>query len=204
MPDLTLWTNPMSRGRVARWMLEELGRPYAVRLVEYGAAMKDPAYLALNPMGKVPTLTHGETVVTEAAAICAYLADAFPEAGLAPPAGARGAYYRWLFFAAGPLEAAVTNRALGFEAPQRAAMLGYGSYEAVLDALSGMLTERDYVTGAFSAADVYLGAQLAWGLSLGTVAPRPGFAAYAARLTGRPGYMRAQAADDAAAAAPAG
>ncbi len=197
MTEPTLWTNPMSRGRIARWMLEEVGCRYSLRRVDYGPAMKDPAYLSLNPMGKVPTLTHGAVVVTETAAICAYLADTFPDAGLAPPLGARGAYYRWLFFAAGPLEAAVTNRAMGFEAPDRVQMLGYGSYEAVLDALSGLLSARDYVTGAFSAADVYLGAQIVWGMTFGTVAARPGFAAYAERLTARPAYARARAADDA-------
>lgn len=201
MADPVLWTNPMSRGRIARWMLEEVGCAHEIRQVAYGAEMRDPAYLALNPMGKVPTLSHGAVVVTEAAAICAYLADTYPDAGLAPPLGERGPYFRWLFFAAGPLEAAVTNRAMGFEAPDRSAMLGYGSYDSALDAVSGLLSERDYVTGAFSAADVYLGAQIIWGLSFGTVTPRPGFAAYAERLSARPAYARARAADDAAEAA---
>ena len=115
--DLTLFTNPMSRGRIARWMLEETGVPYRTEVLEYGTTMKAPAYLAINPMGKVPAVRHGDVVVTEAAGICAYLADAFPEAGLAPPRGDRGSYYRWLFFAAGPVEAAVSNRVLGFEVP---------------------------------------------------------------------------------------
>src|SRR6266576_6243541 len=111
--ELTFYTHPMSRGRVVRWMLEEIGQPYCTELLEYGTTMKAPAYLAINPMGKVPAIRHGDTVVTEAAAICAYLADAFPEAELAPAADERAPYYRWMFFAAGPLEMAVTNRALG-------------------------------------------------------------------------------------------
>ena len=115
--DLVFYTNPMSRGRIVRWMLEETGAPYRAEVVQFGAAMKSAAYLAVNPMGKVPAIRHRGAVVTEAAAICAYLADAFPEAGLAPPPAARAAYYRWLFFAAGPLEAATTNRFLGWEAP---------------------------------------------------------------------------------------
>jgi glutathione S-transferase len=136
--ELVFYTHPMSRGRIVRWMLEEVGQPYRTEILDYGTTMKGPEYLAINPMGKVPALRHGETVVTETAAICAYLADAFPEAGLAPPheSQLRGPYYRWLFFAAGPLEAAITNKMLGFEIPaERQAMAGYGSYPAVLDAL---------------------------------------------------------------------
>ena len=117
--ELVFYTNPMSRGRIVRWMLEEVGQPYRTELLEYGTTMKAPDYLRVNPMGKVPALAHGEAVVTEAAAICAYLADAFPEAGLAPAPRdrLRAPYYRWLFFAAGPLEAAATNQAFGFEVP---------------------------------------------------------------------------------------
>ena len=110
-------------------MLEEIGRPYRVEMLDYGTTMKAPAFLAINPMGKVPALRHGEVIVTEGAAICAYLADTFPEAGLAPPPGRRGAYYRWLFFGAGPLEAAATNKALKVEVPpERRGMAGYGSW----------------------------------------------------------------------------
>ena len=116
MTDLTFYTNPQSRGRVVRWMLEEVGAPYETKVIDY-ATMKSPDYLAVNPMGKVPAIKHGDEVVTETAAICAYLADIFPEANLIPPPGhrKRGCYYRWLFFAAGPVEAAVTNKAMGFE-----------------------------------------------------------------------------------------
>ena len=131
--EIVFYTNPMSRARIVRWMLEEVGEPYRAVTLDYGAAMSAPDYLALNPMGKVPTITHGRTVVSEAAAICAYLADAFPHAGLAPDLADRGAYYRWLFFAAGPLEAAVTNRALGVEVPaERQRSVGYGDFGRVI------------------------------------------------------------------------
>src|SRR2546423_9912770 len=133
MPDeLVFYTNPQSRGRIVRWMLEELGQPYRTEVLDYATTMKAPAYLAVNPMGKVPAIRHGDTVVTEAAAICAYLADAFPQAKLAPPSGSRlrGPYYRWLFFGAGPVEAAATNKAMGFEVPaERKPMAGYGSLD---------------------------------------------------------------------------
>ena len=128
--ELILYTNPMSRGRIARWMLEEVGQPYKTEVLDYASGMKGPAYLAINPMGKVPALRHGDAVVTETAAICAYLADAFPQSGLAPPPGhrLRAPYYRWLFFTAGPFEAAVSNKALGFVVPpERERMIGYGN-----------------------------------------------------------------------------
>jgi glutathione S-transferase len=142
--ELVFYPNPMSRGRIVRWMLEELGQPYRTEILDYGTTMKAPAYLAINPMGKVPALRHGDTVVTEGAAICCYLADAFPDAGLAPPPGdrERGPYYRWLFFAAGPLEAAATNKGLGVEVPaDRKAMVGYGSLAEVMAALEGALAQ---------------------------------------------------------------
>ena len=204
MPDLVFYTNPMSRGRIVRWMLEELGQPYETRVLAYGPEMKSPDYLAINPMGKVPAIRHGDAVVTECAAICCYLADAFPEAGLAPPHGSplRAPYYRWMFFAAGPVEAAITNRSFGFDLPddpQARGRAGWGSYEAVCDALEALLADgRDHVTGdAFSAADVYLGAQIIWGLQFGTLPDRPGFKAYAERLQARPAARRARQIDDA-------
>jgi glutathione S-transferase len=136
MAELVLYTNPMSRGRIARWMLEEIGAPYRTEILDYGTTMKAPAYLTINPMGKVPAIRHGDTVVTECAAICAYLADAFPDAKLAPAPADRGSYYRWLFFAAGPLEAAVSDRALGVEVPpEKQMMVGYGSYALTMDTL---------------------------------------------------------------------
>lgn len=201
---VTLYTNPMSRGRIARWMLEETGVPYDVHLLDYGTTMKAPDYMAINPMGKVPALVHGTTVVTEAAAICAYLADAFPAAGLAPPStdSRRGPYYRWLFFAAGPIEAAVTDRALGIQVPaDKRVMVGYGDYDAMLNALEGAVSGGDYILGdMFSAADVYLGAQIGWGLQFGTIERRPAFETYWARLEQRPAWRRTNALDDALAA----
>ncbi len=199
--ELVFYTNPMSRGRIARWMLEETGQPYRTELLEFGSTMKAPPYLEINPMGKVPAIRHGEAVVTEAAAICAYLADAFPDAGLAPPAGSRlrAPYYRWLFFAAGPLEAAVTNKALGFVVPDgRGAMAGYGSLGDVMNALERLLSAHEFVAGdRFSAADVYLGAQIGSGMRFATIDKRPAFEQYWARLGARPAAGRARAIDDA-------
>ena len=198
--SLTFYTNPMSRGRIARWMLEEVGQPYDTVLLDYGTTMKAPDYLAINPMGKVPAIRHGDTVVTECAAVCAYLADAFPDAGLAPPLADRGAYYRWLFFAAGPVEAAVTNNSLGVQTPpEKQMMVGYGSFEAVLDALESAVSGREYIAGdRFSAADVYVGSQIGWGLMFGTMDKRPAFSSYVDRIQARPAYQRARDLDDAA------
>ena len=201
--DLIFYTNPMSRGRIARWMLEEVGAPYRTEILDYGTTMQAPDYRAINPMAKVPAIRHGETVVTECAAICAYLADAFPEAGLAPPPAERGDYYRWLFFAAGPAEAAVTNRALGWEAPpERHALVGYGSFDETIDALELAVKDRPYITGdTFSAADVYVGSHIAWGLMFKSIPERPAFTDYAARIHDRPAYRRAAEIDDSAIAA---
>lgn len=194
MTGLTLYTNPQSRGRIAHWMMEELGEPYDTVWLDYGTSMKAPDYLAVNPMGKVPALRHGRAVVTEAAAICAYLADAFPGKGLTPQTAAeRAAYFRWLFFAAGPLEQAVVARTLGWSVPEgRGGMVGFGSYAATLDALEHGLREGPFVCGdRFTAADVYVGSSVAWGLLFGTIEKRPSFEAYAARLVARPAYVRA-------------
>ncbi|NBC23334.1 MAG: glutathione S-transferase [Gammaproteobacteria bacterium] len=200
MSELVFYTNPQSRGRIARWMLEEVGAPYTTEILEYGTSMKSPEYLAINPMGKVPAIRHGDTVVTECAAICAYLADAFQEAGLAPPPADRGTYYRWLFFAAGPLESAIMNAALGFEVPEDKRMtVGYGTKELALDAVESAISGTPYVAGdRFSAADVYLGSQLAFGLQFGTVPKRESFAAYVSRVTDREAYRKAAALDDTA------
>jgi glutathione S-transferase len=166
--------------------------------------MKSPEYLAINPMGKVPAVRHGDTVVTECAAICAYLADAFPQAGLAPASGSRerGPFYRWLFFAAGPLEQAATNKALGLAVPEdKEGMVGYGSLERVLGVLESELSARDFIAGpAFSAADVYVGAHVGWGMQFGTIDKRPAFERYYARLADRPALKRAAEIDDALAA----
>ncbi|ADP71482.1 Glutathione S-transferase domain protein [Rhodomicrobium vannielii ATCC 17100] len=198
--ELIFYTNPMSRGRIVRWMLEEVGHPYRTEIVEYGPQMKSPPYSDINPMGKVPALRHGDAVVTETAAICAYLADAFPGAGLAPApqSPARAAWYRWLFFGAGPLEAAITNKACGFEASEeKSRMLGYGSFASVMDTLEKAVSASDYLAGdTFSAADVYVGSQVAWGLRYGTMETRPAFERYWGRLKDRPAAIRAARIDD--------
>ena len=202
--ELVFYTNPQSRGRIVRWMLEEIGQPYRTELLEYGTTMKAPAYLAINPMGKVPAIRLGDTVVTEAAAICAYLADAFPEARLAPPPGdrLRGSYYRWLFFGAGPLEAAWTNRAMGFVVPpERERMAGYGRFEHVVDALEGAVSQAEYVVGdSFTAADVYLGSGIGFAMQFGAIEKRPAFEQYWQRISARPAALRAKEIDDALAA----
>ena len=200
--DIVLYTNPMSRGRIARWMLEEIGAPYRTEIVSFAPGRKTPGFLALNPMGKVPTLVHGGRVVTEAAAICAYLADAFPEAGLAPVPADRAAYYRWLFFAAGPLEAAVAVRSLGFAVPQnKVVMVGWGRFTDVMDTLENAVSESEFIAGPrFSAADLYVGSHLFWGMKFGSIEKRPAFETYAARLAERAACKRADAIDDALAA----
>ena len=200
MPDgLVLYSNPMSRGRVARWMLEEVGQPYGVEMLDFGSSMKRPEFLAINPMGKVPALRHGDVVVTEGAAICAYLADTFPEAELAPAPGHRGAYYRWLFFGAGPVEAAATNHALEVEVPpERRGMAGYGSMSDVLNALELTLGASAFIAGdRFSAADVVIGSQIGWGMMFGTIERRPVFETYCERLAARPAAVKARDLDDA-------
>jgi glutathione S-transferase len=199
MTTLTFYTNPMSRGQIARWMLEEVGAPYEQVLLDYGTTMKAPDYLAINPMGKVPAIKHGDVVVTECAAICAYLADAFPDAGLAPDPAARGDYYRWLFFGAGPLEQAITNKALGFNVPpDKAMMAGYGNFDAAMDGLEAAVKGKRYIAGdRFSAADVYVGSQIGWGLAFGSIDKRPAFEAYWAGICERPAYLKAKEIDTA-------
>ena len=198
--SLTLYTNPMSRGRIARWMMEEVGEPYDTIQLAFGPAMKQGELVALNPRGKVPVLKHGDTVISEGAAICAYLADAFPEKKLAPPLDRRGAYYRWLFFAAGPVEAAVTAKALGLLAPaDKSSMAGYGSFEQTIDTLERAVAGREFIAGdRFTAADVYVGSQIGWGLLFGTIEKRAAFTEYVGRLQARPAAQRASALDDAA------
>jgi len=202
---LTLYTNPMSRGRIARWMLEEVGAEYETVVLGYDTTMKDEAYRAINPMAKVPALVHNGKTITECAAICAYLAEAFPEAGLAPNADERADYYRWLFYAAGPVEAAVGNRALGVvpdAAQQR--MIGYGSLDRVIDVLEQAVAAHPYIAGdRVTAADVYVGSQVIWGMQFGWLPKRPTFTNYAARLIERPAYKRAGDLDDALIAAAA-
>ncbi len=202
---LILYTNPMSRGRIARWMLEEVGAAYETVVLGYDTTMKAEAYRAINPMAKVPALVHNGKTITECAAICAYLAEAFPEAGLSPHADERADYYRWLFYAAGPVEAAIGNRALGVvpdTAQQR--MIGYGTLDQVIAVLGQAVAAHPYIAGdRFTAADVYVGSQVIWGMQFGWLPKRPTFTDYAARLIERPAYKRAGELDDALIAAAA-
>ncbi|HUO11585.1 MAG TPA: glutathione S-transferase family protein [Caulobacteraceae bacterium] len=198
--ELVFYTHPMSRGRIIRWMLEETGQPYRTEVMDYVTTLKAPAYLAINPMGKIPAITHGGVVVTEAAAICAYLADAFPERGLAPAPGdkRRGTYFRWLFFAAGPVESVVITSALGVQVkPEQKRMVGWGDASDTLNALEGALKGKRHILGdVFSAADVYVGSQLGWGMQFGSIEKRPAFTAYVAGLEARPAFVRAKTIDD--------
>lgn len=197
--ELTFYTNPMSRGRIVRWMLEETGAKYRTEVVDYGPAMKGEPYRSINPMGKVPAIVHGNRVVTEGAAICAYLAEAFPGAGLAPRADERADYYRWLFFAAGPVEQAVTNHNAKFDpTPEQARMFGYGSYDLVVDVLEIAAGANPYIAGQrFTAADVYVGSAIGWGVQFGTLPKRSAFLAYWQRITDRDAYRRANDMDNA-------
>lgn len=202
MPELVFYTNPMSRGRIVRWMLEEVGQPYRTEFLDYATTMKAPEYLAINPMGKVPAIVHGDQIVTECAAICTYLAEAFPEAGLLPAPSARGAYYRWMFFAAGPVESAVAAAMLGVDPTEDKIRrtVGWGDLNTVADALAGLLSDgRPWLMGEqFSALDCYLGSQIIWGRQFHSLPERDGFDAYIARATTRPAALRAVEIDNAA------
>jgi glutathione S-transferase len=199
MADYTFFTNPMSRGQIARWALHEAGVDYDTVLVAWDN--KPAALLAANPMGKVPVIVHhtagGDRNISECAAICAYLADAQASAGLAPTEAERANYYRWMFFAAGPVEAAITAKSLGYEPPpEKQGMAGFGSLERTLDMLEGHLAANAYVCGErFTLADVYVGSQVDWGMNFGTIPQRDAFVAYATRLRARPAYIEAKAID---------
>jgi len=195
--SLTFYTNPMSRGRIARWMLEEVGEPYETVLVDWRD--KPAALLAANPLGKVPTIVHDGATVSEAAAICTYLADAFPQAGLAPQGAERAPYHRWLFFTAGPLEAAMMDKALGVAVPaEREGMVGYASFSRAVDAFEQAVSAHDYIAGdRFTAADVYVGSAVGWFTQFGMLEKRDAFTRYLAGLEDRPAWVRARAIDDA-------
>ena len=197
MADLIFYTNPQSRGRIVRWMLEEVGQPYETEIVPYDR-MKDEAYLAVNPMGKVPAIRHKDHVVTECAAICAYLADTFPQAGLGPRDEEKADYYRWLFYAAGPVEAAVSNQAMGWTpTPERERMFGYGNFDKVIAVLDELFSLRDYICGdRFTAADVYVGSQIMFPMQFKMLPERDSFTRYRDRLQARDAYKRANEIDE--------
>jgi len=199
--SLVLYTNPMSRGRIAHFMLEEVGEPYEVRLLRFDKREhKSPEYLKTNPMGKVPTLVHNGHVVTEAAAICAYLADAFPGKRLAPALDdpARGTYFRWLFFGAGCVEPAIIDHSFSRPLPaDRPGVMGYGTYKDTLDALEKAVAPGPFILGEqFSAADVYIGSQIAWGLMTKGIEPRPTYLKYMEIINQRPALHRTNKQND--------
>jgi glutathione S-transferase len=200
MADYTFFTNPMSRGQIVRWALHEVDADYEQVLIEW--LDKSADFLAANPMGKVPAIIHhtddGNRVVTEAAAICLYLAEMEPEAGLLPSDAELADYLRWTLFAAGPVEQAITSRALKFEpTPEQQPMAGWGSFDRTMDALEQHLSRRDYVCGdRFTMADVYVGSTVDWGLTFGIGPPREAFVAYAERIQARPQYKEAKAVDN--------
>ncbi len=197
MADLIFYTNPQSRGRIVRWMLEEVGQPYETEVIPYDQ-LKSERYLAVNPMGKVPAIKHRGHVITECAAICAYLADVFAETGLGPREDEKADYYRWLFYAAGPAEAAITNRAQGWDVPaDKERMFGYGNSDRVIAVLDELFSLRDYVCGdRFTAADVYVGSQIMFPLQFGMLPDRESFTRYRDRLTAREAYKRATDIDE--------
>lgn len=201
MADYTFYTNPMSRGQIARWALHEAGSEYEQVLVDWND--KPAALLAVNPMRKVPALVHhagdGDRTVTETAAICLYLAEMHPEAGLLPNDAEMADYYRWTFFAAGPVEQAVVSRALKFEpAPEQEGLAGWGSFDRTIGALDGYLSKVEWVCGKrFTMADVYVGSMVDWGINFGILPPLPSFAAYAERCQSRRAYKAAKAVDNA-------
>ena len=198
MADIIFYTNPMSRGQTVRWMLEEVGEPYDTEILDYASGMKAEPYLSINPMGKVPAIAHKGKVVTEVAAICCYLADAFPAAGLAPDTKDRADYYRWIFFTSGPIEAAFSNKAAGWEpTPERQRMFGYGNYQLAINTLENALTGKTYIAGdSFTAADLFVGANVNFMLQFNLLEPRPVFTDYAARMTDRDAYRRAKEIDE--------
>ena len=196
--DIIFYHNPMSRGQIIRWMLEEVGAPYDTEILDYASTMKCDDYRAINPMMKLPAISHRGRIVTECAAICAYLADVFPEAGLGPREEEKADYYRWMFFASGPLEQAVTNNFAGFKAKdEQQHMFGYGNYDLAVSTLADHLGGRDFVCGSrFNAADVYVGSAVMWGTQFGTLPKLDPFLAYAERLEQRDAYKRGKAEDN--------
>jgi glutathione S-transferase len=199
MATLTLYHASPSRSSIVRWMLEETGEPYDLHLLKLaeGEQMK-PDYLAVNPMGKVPALRHGDAVITEAAAICTYLADEFPHAHLNVPIGdpRRGVYLKWLFFGPACIEPAITDRAFPRVEQPRRSTLGYGDFDTVMDVVAKGLAKGPYLMGEqFTAADVVIGSTLRWGMMFNLLPKRPEFVNYVQRLEKRPALQRVTALD---------
>jgi glutathione S-transferase len=188
--EVEFYTNLQSRGAIVKWMLEEVGCEYETHALDYATSMKSETYLAINPMGKVPAIKHKHHIVTECAAICVYLADAFPESGLAPRLDQRAEYYRWMFFAAGPLEAAITNKNLGVEVPKaKQGFVGYGTFDLTIKTIASAISKSPYIAGKeFTAADVYVGSSIGWGMQFGILPSLPEFKDYWSRISSRPAH----------------
>lgn len=201
MNSITLFSNPQSRGRIVRWMLEEIGEPYDVKVMTFGGDIKSPEYLKLNPMGKVPTLMYKDSVITEVAAICTFLAEQFPEKGLAPPphSPARGSYYRWLFFVAGPLEMASSAKAFGWKIDDKTAIsVGCGRIQDTLNTIEQTLAKQPYLCGdQFTTADLLMASYLGWEIMTKVLEPTPVFSEYVERCEQREAAKRANRLDDA-------
>jgi glutathione S-transferase len=196
MPNITFYHAAPSRSSIVHWMLEELGQPYELELVSFKKGEnRQPKFLAINPMGKLPTLKHGDAIITEAAAICTYLADAFPEAKLNVPIGdpQRGVYLKWMFFGPSCLEPAVSEKAFPRKEPPPRSALGFGDFDTVMDVLAqGVGKGAPYLMGSqFTAADVIIGSGLRWGTMFKLIPERPEFTAYVRRLSERPALRRA-------------
>ena len=205
MAKLTLYHAAPSRSSIIRWMLEEIGEPYEVQLLSLSKGdNRAPDYLAVNPMGKVPALRHGDAVITEAAAICAYLADEFPRAKLNVPLGdvRRGPYLKWLFFGPSCIEPAMMDRAFPRKEEARRAALGYGDFDTVINVVADAVARGPYILGEqFTAADVVIGSTLRFGMLFKLLPERPEFTAYTGRLAQRPALQRAETKDKELAAA---
>jgi glutathione S-transferase len=201
MADLTLYHCSPSRSAIVLWMLEEIGEPYDIHLLSMKSGEnRQPEYLAVNPMGKVPALRHGDVVITEVAAICTYLADAFPAAKLNVPIGdrRRGPYLKWLFFSPGVLEPAIMDRAFPRKDEAPRAALGYGDFDTAMDTVAKAVTPGPYLLGdQFTAADLVVGSTLRWAIGFKLIPERQEFVDYVARFADRPAAKRAQAKDDA-------
>jgi glutathione S-transferase len=192
--EVVLYMSPMSRARSIHWLLEELGAPYRIELVNLEKnEQKKPQFMAINPMGKVPAIVHKGAVITECGAIITYLADEFPSAGLAPAVHdpARGPYLRWMFFAAACVDPALIDRILSRPVPERTGAIGYGKHEDVFDTLDRALTPGPYLLGQkFTAADLFIAGQLGFGLMMKGLDPRPAFQAYVEKIQQRPAHKR--------------
>jgi glutathione S-transferase len=200
MPALTLYHIAPSRSSTVLWMLEEIGEPYGIHLLNMKKGdNREHPYLDINPMGKVPALKHEGVVITESAAICCYLADAFPDAGLGIPIGdpRRGPYLKWLFFGPSIVEPAIMDRAFPRVGEPPRAALGYGDFDTAMNVLAAAVTPGPFLMGdKFTAADVVIGAGVRWGTAFKLIPERKEFTDYVARFADRPAAKRAKAKDE--------